>query len=143
MKLLQSLLLVAGALLVNASGLAHSGLEHEEEGQFKADQCVEPEEVMIRNHMEFIKHQRDETMHKGIRSSKYSLKGCIDCHEKKDENGKPMTVDNPRHFCAECHIKAAVKLDCFECHRSTPDEAATAELKRTGATFLNKTEGGK
>lgn len=146
MKLLQGLLLViGGALVISSSSFAHGGVEHEDnEGTFKAEQCAEPDEdVMRRNHMVYIKHQRDETMHNGIRTSKYSLKGCIDCHEKKDDDGKPMTVDNPEHFCASCHIKAAVTLDCFECHRSTPDAAATKELKRTGASFLLKTEGAK
>jgi hypothetical protein len=32
-----------------------------------AEQCVEPVEFMRRNHMELILHQRDETVHRGIR----------------------------------------------------------------------------
>ena len=35
---------------------------------------------MRRNHMELIKHQRDATVHDGIRGTKHSLAGCIDCH---------------------------------------------------------------
>jgi len=74
--------------------------------------------------MNLLKHQRDETMHKGIRTKTYSLKNCINCHVTKDDAGKPVKVSNPKHFCAACHKFAAVKLDCFECHRSTPSEPA-------------------
>ncbi len=43
-------------------------------------QCVAPPEVMRRSHMDFLKHQRDDTVHGGIRGAKFSLKGCIECH---------------------------------------------------------------
>ena len=33
----------------------------------KGDKCVEPTDVMRRNHMEFILHQRDDTMRRGVR----------------------------------------------------------------------------
>ena len=46
----------------------------------KAEQCVEPTEVMRRDHMQMILHQRDETMHQGIRTVKHSLKNCVNCH---------------------------------------------------------------
>ena len=40
----------------------------------KGDQCVEETSLMRTNHMEMILHQRDETMYKGIRTKKHSLK---------------------------------------------------------------------
>ena len=87
-----------------------------------AKSCVADTAFMRRNHMNMLKHQRDETMHKGIRTKKFSLQNCINCHVTKDKSGKPIKVSNPNHFCAACHKFAAVKLDCFECHRSTPME---------------------
>jgi len=42
----------------------------------KGDQCVEDTDFMRRNHMELILHQRDETMHRGVRPKKHSLKEC-------------------------------------------------------------------
>lgn len=97
----------------------------------KAKQCVEPTEVMRKNHMEFILHERDETVYEGIRSSKHSFKGCINCHiPASDASGKPvnyLTDDhtlNPDHFCATCHAYVGVKLDCFECHSDNPEGAA-------------------
>ncbi len=84
--------------------------------------CVEPEEVMRREHMEFILHQRDETMHRGIRTSKYSLAECIDCHVQPDENGNIATHKDEEHFCNACHQYAAVSIDCFECHADKPQK---------------------
>jgi predicted CXXCH cytochrome family protein len=78
-------------------------------------QCVEPPETMRRRHMEFLKHQRDDTVHGGIRGAKHSLKGCIDCH------ASPRTASVAKaetNFCVSCHSYAAVKIDCFECHTS-------------------------
>ena len=86
----------------------------------KGEKCVEPTKVMRKNHMKFILHQRDETMRKGIRTTKYSLKECIECHNAPDANGKVANVDTPNHFCSSCHTYSAVKIDCFECHADKP-----------------------
>ena len=61
------------------------------DGSRAADEksCVEPTDFMRRNHMEVIKHQRDETVHGGIRSTKHSLAGCIACHGAKGPTGEP------------------------------------------------------
>jgi len=94
-------------------------------------QCVEPEDVMKRDHMEFILHQRDETMQKGIRTTKHSLKQCISCHAVKDDNGEYVRIDDPsnKHFCATCHEFAAVSIDCFQCHADTPRSTDKHELR--------------
>jgi len=87
----------------------------------KGDKCVEDEDYMRRNHMNLLKHQRDETMHKGIRTTKYSLKNCIECHASKKTNSVIGSNDN---FCQSCHSYVGVKLDCFECHSSKPKTPA-------------------
>ena len=78
-------------------------------------QCVAPPDVMRRNHMDFLKHQRDDTVHGGIRGAKFSLKGCIDCHASQKTQSVAKDETN---FCISCHSYAAVKIDCFECHAS-------------------------
>jgi len=83
----------------------------------KGDKCVEDEDFMKRNHMKLLMHQRDETMHKGIRTTKYSLQNCIDCHASSKNNSVLGSNDN---FCQGCHSYVAVKIDCFECHSSKP-----------------------
>lgn len=93
------------------------------EGSAKADrleQCVETTSVMRRNHFEFIQHQRDLTVHQGIRGSKHSLAGCVDCHARKDASGAPVAVTEKGQFCAGCHEYAAVNIDCFSCHSTVP-----------------------
>jgi hypothetical protein len=82
--------------------------------------CVEPVTEMRKNHMKFIMHQRDDTMRKGIRTSKYSLAECINCHVVPDQNGNYAHYGEDKHFCSTCHNYAAVNIDCFSCHRDTP-----------------------
>jgi hypothetical protein len=77
---------------------------------------------MRRQHPEMLKHQRDITMHEGVRTPRYSLKGCVDCHA----SAKTGSVLGDQGFCQSCHAYAGVKLDCFECHASRPRVAAVA-----------------
>jgi hypothetical protein len=84
----------------------------------EAQGCVEPTSEMRRNHMEYILHQRDETMHEGIRTRQYSLKECIDCHVSDAEDAP--RVSSEEHFCNSCHSYAAVSIDCFQCHADRP-----------------------
>ena len=79
--------------------------------------CVADPAFMRRNHMQLLKHQRDDTLRGGIRSGQYSLKACIDCHASKTTNSVAASDTN---FCQSCHTYAAVKLDCFECHSNKP-----------------------
>ena len=83
--------------------------------------CVEPVTEMRKNHMKFIMHQRDDTMRKGIRTTKYSLAECINCHVVPEENGSYARYGDDKHFCSTCHTYAAVNIDCFGCHRDTPE----------------------
>ncbi len=87
----------------------------------KGDRCVEDTDYMRRNHMKLLTHHRDETVHEGIRSKKYSLKQCINCHASKETGSVTAAKDN---FCVSCHSYAAVKIDCFDCHSSRPQASA-------------------
>ncbi len=82
--------------------------------------CVEPTELMRRKHMELIKHQRDATTHHGIRGTKHSLAGCIDCHVSRGSDGQAVAVNAEHQFCNACHQFAAVNVNCFDCHASVP-----------------------
>lgn len=110
----------------------------------KGEQCVEPTEYMRRNHMKLLTHQRDETVHEGIRTKKYSLKECINCHASQKTGSVTAAKDN---FCVSCHTYAAVKIDCFDCHSSKPQSttalhpltAKGAHLKHQMAAQAKKT----
>jgi len=86
----------------------------------KGDKCVEDTEFMRSNHMELLLHQRDETVHRGIRTKEHSLKNCMECHVVTDENNQPVSAASPKHFCRVCHDYASVSIDCFQCHASKP-----------------------
>jgi hypothetical protein len=81
----------------------------------KGEQCVADPAFMRRNHMKVLKHQRDDTVHGGIRGAdaRYSLKECIDCHASARTGS---VAAEPSNFCVACHTYAAVKIDCFDCH---------------------------
>jgi len=84
----------------------------------RGERCVGEPAFMRRNHMKLLRHQRDDTVHLGERTTAaYSLKACIDCHASAVTGSVAASGGN---FCQSCHDYAAVKLDCFECHSSKP-----------------------
>ncbi len=114
--------LMAALLLSSASVVADTNLptlakavKSAVDGEWS---CVEPD--MRRQHMDLLKHQRDDTMHNGIRTKRHSLKECISCHVSESDKGEKVSVKSEQHFCNACHTYAAVTLDCFECHASQP-----------------------
>lgn len=94
----------------------------------KGAQCVEPVEDMRRNHMNYLTHERDETMHKGIRGRKHSLKACVECHAVPDKAAAGARTIQP--FCVECHRYAAVRMDCFQCHTGSPGDSAAVPAQK-------------
>lgn len=93
----------------------------------KPGQCVAQTDEMRRNHMEKILHQRDLTMHDGIRTKKHSLSNCIDCHADQKTN----SVLGKEGFCESCHTYSAVSIDCFSCHNHKREtKAATSNEEK-------------
>ncbi len=93
----------------------------------QGENCVEDTDFMRRNHMDMLKHQRDETVLEGIRSEQYSLKECLSCHVVLGPDESAVTVSSPDHFCRSCHDYAAVSIDCFQCHASRPEPGASPD----------------
>jgi [DsrC]-trisulfide reductase subunit M len=94
-----------------------------------ADHKTDDATVMIRNHPRFLFSHRTIVMHTGVGSPADSLERCVTCHEVKDASGQPVGFDDPSHFCRGCHTKAAVSIDCFECHQSRPSPEGQATLQ--------------
>ncbi len=92
----------------------------------KGEFCVEPTDVMRKDHMKFLLHQRDATVYDGVRTKKHSLNECVTCHVQSNTQGDFIPVNAPDQFCESCHTFASVKLDCFECHATTPDSEHSA-----------------
>jgi hypothetical protein len=123
----------------------------------QGEACVRDTDFMRRNHMTLLMHQRDDTVHRGVRTKNpgtkdLSLSGCISCHAAPGADGRPVSYADPGHFCRACHSYAAVSIDCFECHASRPAPAKAAsgsdgtmpDLAKDLAAYLDQTrEGGR
>ena len=99
----------------------------------KGDHCVRDTDFMRRYHMTMLKHQRDETVHDGVRNGDFSIKACVTCHAVNGADGQPVSYADPRHFCRSCHSYASVSIDCFECHASKPAAEEKAAQAGTSA----------
>jgi len=118
--------LVLPALMLMASTSAQADAPKPVLPEPLGERCVEPTEVMRARHWEFILHQRDETVHRGIRTTKHSLKNCLECHVRANEAGEYPRANSAEHYCSACHIYAGVRIDCFECHADRPHAAYDA-----------------
>lgn len=128
-KLLSALVLVCATVLGTATWAETNndvGVPLPSIAAAQGENCVEDTDFMRRNHMDLLKHQRDETMLEGVRGNPYSLRDCLDCHVVRGPDAVPVTASSPQHFCRSCHDYAAVSIDCFQCHAARPDPAAGA-----------------
>lgn len=90
----------------------------------KAEHCAisDDESEVRKNHMNYLLHKRDQTVHEGVRTKEHSFKECINCHVPKLEGENKLRHTDEKHFCSTCHTYAGVKLDCFQCHTDQPEE---------------------
>jgi predicted CXXCH cytochrome family protein len=139
--------IISGVLAVLLVGLAYPVVAEQDGGsgllpvipEGRGDACVEETGFMRRNHMELLKHQRDETMLKGVRSKQHSLKECLDCHAVYGPDAVAVTAASPEHFCRSCHDYAAVNIDCFQCHASRPEPGKLPDNHRMSGKFQGTT----
>ncbi len=117
-------ILAAGTLFAFASGAFADSAVTQGSRAAGLDACVAPTDDMRRNHMEYLKHQRDRTVHQGVRGSKFGLSGCVDCHAAV-ESARAVPINAEGQFCQKCHGFASVSIDCFQCHRRIPSQAAS------------------
>ncbi|HEY0721454.1 MAG TPA: hypothetical protein VGE50_09375 [Gammaproteobacteria bacterium] len=138
MKPINKLLLLVSAVLAltlsvpAAAGDSDSSIKPVIPKALSGTKCVDDPEVMVRTHMDKLKHQRDLTLREGIRTKQFSLKECINCHvpagqEAAVQPGEETAASGKSsegHFCMNCHAFAGVKIDCFECHNTRPEKPA-------------------
>ncbi|MBT5265306.1 MAG: Hdr-like menaquinol oxidoreductase cytochrome c subunit [Rhodospirillaceae bacterium] len=122
-KLSAVLVLFLAMTFVSLGTMAGDGVPKPDIPRGKGDRCVRDVDFMRKNHMDLLLHERDLTVHNGIRPAGEALTNCIACHSVKGANAEPITAKDPKHFCRECHDYAAVTIDCFECHASRPQAA--------------------
>jgi hypothetical protein len=121
-RFLRTLLVLIGFTLLSTSALAETPFPTVHEPSDESLKCIQPEDEMRRNHMNYILHERDETMHEGVRNEPGSLAACIDCHVEPNSEGEIAGIDSKEHFCNACHQYASVQIDCFQCHADRPQK---------------------
>ena len=89
----------------------------------------EGNEFWRRNHMDLLRHDRDLTLRMGDRTIDASIKTCVTCHAVEGPDAEPIGAVDNGGFCSVCHKFASVKIDCFTCHKATPDEEGTQLLQ--------------
>lgn len=115
MSALRAAVLALGLAAFGAAGAADAPAGRVPRPVVKVEQpgaCVEPTADMRRNHMKYLLHQRDRTVREGVRTTRHSLKECVECHAGRATG----TVLGSDGFCESCHRYASVSIDCFECH---------------------------
>lgn len=80
------------------------------------------------NHPSLLMHDRDLTVIDGIRDIDASIKTCVACHAVEGPDAAPVTIESPQHICRTCHDYVGVKIDCFQCHNSRPEQADWAAV---------------
>ncbi len=138
---------VAVAALLLLVPAAAGGLQVAEEGwtkprpdfsklarAHKADAAT----VMIRNHPDFLMNVRAVVVDDGVREANDTIENCVNCHVVKDEAGQPVDHRDPRHYCSACHTRAAVTIDCFECHNSKPTGPQPEQAALPGAALAQE-----
>ena len=126
-RFLRLIVVLTGFTLLSASLLvgtaqAETPLPTIHEPSDESLKCIHPEDEMRRNHMNYILHERDETMYEGIRDEPASLANCINCHVEPNDKGEIADIKSKEHFCNGCHQYASVQIDCFQCHADRPQK---------------------
>jgi hypothetical protein len=118
--------LMGGLLAVLSMGAQSESAVTKGSKAASMDACVAPTAEMRRNHMDYLKHDRELSVQKGVRDVKNSLAGCVDCHATKTDQGHYAPINAEGEFCESCHTYVAVNLACFQCHRKTPAEQTSS-----------------
>lgn len=132
-------LLGAAAMMAAPAFEAAAGVELPKLEKGKGDKCVEDTDYMRRNHMELLKHHRDETLRQGIRTTRHSLKGCVECHAGSKTGSVASSKDD---FCVACHSYAGAKPDCWDCHATKPGKRPVQQAAQPGISPLMPVAGG-
>jgi len=121
------------ALLAVPSFEAAAGVDLPKLERGKGEKCVEDTQFMRRNHPDLLKHHRDETMRQGIRTTRHSLRKCVECHASEKSGSVAASKED---FCAACHSYASVKLDCWDCHATKPGKKPVLQAAQPASSPL-------
>lgn len=135
-----AVLLGASALLAVPSFEAAAGVNLPKLEKGKGEKCVEDTATMRRNHMDLLKHHRDDTLRRGIRTTQHSLKGCVECHAGSKTGSVASSKED---FCVACHLYTGAKPDCWDCHATKPGKRPVNQAAQPTASPLMPPHGGR
>ena len=121
-RFFRPLLVLIGFMLLSTSTIAETPFPTVSKPSDESLKCIQPNDEMRKNHMNYILHERDETVYEGVRNEPGSLAACIDCHVEPNDKGEIAGIDSDQHFCNSCHQYASVQIDCFQCHADRPQK---------------------
>ena len=124
------ILVTFSLVFFSGASITHENMQHNID-KSSGEKCVEPTDVMRAQHHIFLNQQSHDTVVKGIRTKKYSLNNCINCHIKPLADGTYPSVKSEEHFCSGCHIAAAAQVECFDCHASKPFKKVVEKAKES------------
>jgi len=130
----KTILAILGSAFLTLSSVTLADISMPDVAKPKGEKCVAPTDEMRASHFEKILHQRDKTMHQGIRTKPHSLKECINCHVPENTT---VRFGDDKHFCSACHIQTAVNIDCFQCHADRPGNIPEIHKKAMAALETN------
>ena len=113
------LAMLLGTMALTMAPMQHASAEMELPGleHHKGTKCVDPVDYIRRNHPDLLRHHRDQVVREGIRTQKYNLNRCIECHVNPKTGSVASSKDD---FCVACHAYAGVQLSCWGCHNPKP-----------------------
>jgi hypothetical protein len=80
----------------------------------------EDKNIMRSNHQALLKDRMNAAYPLSVPQRQTSIEQCVTCHVTRGEDKLPVSAENPKHFCRDCHTGQRVTLDCFSCHASLP-----------------------
>jgi hypothetical protein len=94
--------------------------------------CVEPRAAMLREHPKILNQWREQAVRHGVRQYRSSdgqtfpaslNGGCLHCHQSAPG------------FCTRCHAEVGISLNCWSCHKDSPDELPSLTRSQQSSHF--------
>jgi len=80
----------------------------------------EKKDIMKNSHQALLKDRMNAEFPPTALQRSVSIAQCVTCHITRGEDNAPLSAENGRHFCRDCHAKQRVAINCFSCHASLP-----------------------
>lgn len=111
----------------------------------------EKKDIMKSNHQALLKGRMNAEYPLTLLQKNVSIAQCVTCHVVRGEDNIPLSADNGKHFCRDCHAQQKVSVNCFSCHASLPTsdpyvmskEVKNADMVKKRLEQWQATQGGK